>query len=217
MSEQNPRSPLELLDTMTDTWVRASGYWANSVVEANRATLAMLGFGRSAADSAESFQTTSERARPWSVERTVNRIEDVSVGTTVRFTKRLTDADVHAFAVASGDTNPLHLDEEFAERTRFGGRIVHGMLVSGLISAALARLPGVAIYLSQDARFVEPVELDEMLTAVIEVREVLGGNRYRLSTDVYNEAEEVVVEGEAVVLLDERPTDDDWTDNGDRP
>lgn len=213
MSERNQISPLELLDTMTDTWVRASGYWANSVVEANRATLTMLGFERSPPDDAESPQSTSERARPWSVERTADRIEDVDVGTTVRFTKRLTDADIHAFAVASGDTNPLHLDEEFAERTRFGGRIVHGMLVSGLISAALARLPGVAVYLSQTTRFVEPVEPDETLTAVIEVREVLGGSRYRLSTDVYNEAQEVVVEGEAVVLLDERPIDDGLTDD----
>lgn len=64
-----------------------------------------------------------------------------SVGDTVRFSKAITEADVETFARLSGDENPIHLDESYAERTRFGRRIVHGALATSLVSAALARLP----------------------------------------------------------------------------
>ena len=67
--------------------------------------------------------------------------EVIRVGDRVRFSKTISEDDVRAFAEASGDTNRLHLDDEYAEDTRFGRRIAHGTLVGGLISAALARLP----------------------------------------------------------------------------
>jgi len=128
--------------------------------------------------------------------------EEPDVGDTVRFTKRLSEDDVTDFARATGDTNRLHLDEGFAIGTRFGERIVHGTLVAGVISAALARLPGLTIYLSQDLGFRSPVPIGATVTAACEITEALGGNRYRVSTTVYHE-NEPVVDGQATVLIDQ--------------
>lgn len=129
----------------------------------------------------------------------------VAVGDVVRFRKVIDESDVEAFARATGDTNRLHLDDEFAARTRFGGRIAHGTLTVGVISAALARLPGVTVYLGQDVRYLGPVEPGETVTAVCEVTEALGGDRYRLTTTVYDGSGEAVVDGEATVLIDDLP------------
>lgn len=154
------------------------------------------------------------RARPemaydeksWQFEYRDNKTEGVfDVGDVVEFSKIVSDSDVRAFANASGDTNRLHLDREFATQTRFDHRIAHGTLVSGLISAALARIPGLTIYLSQDISYLAPVAIDERITAVCEVAEELDNDTYRLSTDVYDENDERVIEGEAVILLDDLP------------
>jgi acyl dehydratase/CBS domain-containing protein len=128
----------------------------------------------------------------------------IDVGDVVRFSKRLDDGDVRAFARASGDENPLHLDESFAATTRFGGRIAHGVLTLGVVSAALARLPGLVIYLSQSVRFVGPVAVGDRVTAVCEVVDALGGGRFRLRTEVRDADGGTVVDGEAVVLVDDR-------------
>ncbi len=142
----------------------------------------------------------------WEFERTVDDPEHISVGDTVTFEKTLSEDDVRAFAHISGDTNRLHLDDEFAAETRFGKRIVHGTLVSGLISAALARLPGLTIYLSQDLEFQGPVGIGDRVSARVEIVDSLGNDQYRLETLVRDEdADETVVKGEAVVLIDEFP------------
>jgi acyl dehydratase/CBS domain-containing protein len=129
----------------------------------------------------------------------------IDVGDVVRFSKRLAESEVEGFADASGDTNRLHLDAAYAEGTRFGRRIVHGTLVAGTISAALARLPGLIIYLSQELSYLGPVDIDERVTAECEVVESLGGDRYRLDTRVTGADGEPVVDGEAVVLADPVP------------
>jgi CBS domain-containing protein/acyl dehydratase len=141
----------------------------------------------------------------WSFECHSVREDEVSVGDVVRFSKLLTEANVRHFAEVSGDTNRLHLDESYAAETRFGGRIVHGTLVAGLVSAAIARLPGLTIYLSQEIGFCGPVRIRERVTAVCEVVENVGEDRYLLRTDVLDSEEETVVEGEAVVVIDELP------------
>lgn len=154
------------------------------------------------------------RARPemaydeksWQFEYRDNNTEGTfDVGDVVEFSKIVSDSDVRTFAEASGDTNRLHLDEEFAAQTRFDHRIAHGTLVSGLISAALARIPGLTIYLAQDISYLASVAIDERITAVCEVAEELGDDKYRLSTDVYDGNDERVIEGEAVILLDDLP------------
>jgi acyl dehydratase/CBS domain-containing protein len=131
----------------------------------------------------------------------------LGVGDVATFTKTLSGGDVERFARASGDTNPLHLDDDYARETRFGRRIVHGVLALGVVSAALARLPGLVVYLSQTIQFVAPVDVGDTVTARCEVIERLGTNRYRLRTRVYDEDEEAVLEGEATVLVDQSPSD----------
>jgi len=131
----------------------------------------------------------------------------VDVGDTSTFTKTLSAEDVEAFAEASGDTNRLHLDEEFAAQTRFGGRIAHGTLVAGVISAALARLPGLVIYLSQDVSYLGPVPLGERVTAKCKIVEQIGDNRFRLTTTVERADAETVIDGEAVVIAESLPTE----------
>lgn len=135
----------------------------------------------------------------WSFERVGTG--PLSVGDVARFRKELSAADIERFAEATGDTNRLHLEETFAEGSRFGGRIAHGLLTAGLISAAIARLPGLSIYLAQDLRFLGPVGVGETVTAVCEVIEDLGGEKFELTTAVYDADGEVVIDGEAVVMV----------------
>lgn len=129
----------------------------------------------------------------------------IDVGDELSFSKTLSEEDIRAFAEASGDTNRLHLDGEFAARTRFGDRIAHGTLVAGTISAALARLPGLTIYLSQELSFLGPVSIGDRVTAECTVVERLAENRFRLTTTVRDGDGEVVIDGEAVVISDALP------------
>jgi 3-hydroxybutyryl-CoA dehydratase len=129
-------------------------------------------------------------------------LEDLVIGMNASFTKTLTERDVVLFADASGDTNPVHLDEEYAKRTRFGGRIAHGMLSASVISAAIAtRLPGPgSIYLSQSLNFRRPVKIGETVRASVTVKEILSGKRRAVLQTICEVDGRVVVEGDAVVL-----------------
>jgi acyl dehydratase/YHS domain-containing protein len=129
----------------------------------------------------------------------------LGAGDNVAFSKTITENDVRKFAEATSDTNAVHLNDAFAEKTRFGHRIVHGTLVSGLISAALACFPGMTIYLSQDMEFHEPVSIGESLTARCEIVEPLDDDRYRIATSIENEDGAVVLDGMATVLIDPLP------------
>jgi acyl dehydratase/YHS domain-containing protein len=131
--------------------------------------------------------------------------DELGVGDTVTLRKTITDDDVHQFAIATSDTNALHLNEQFARRTRFEGRIVHGTLVAGLISAALASFPGITIYLSQSLEFHGPVSIGETATAHCRIDDRIESNRYRLTTTVETEAGKTVIDGTATVLIDELP------------
>lgn len=208
----------------TDSTMRPSEHWSsvskhvvNSYVEANNALLAAMGLASSNDDTepltAEHRPETVEAPvtelafgdEAWLMERSTDTYDDLDVGDYVRFTKPIDDTDVSAFAQVSGDTNHLHLTDEFAERTQFGGRIAHGTLVAGTISAALARFPGLTVYLSQDLEFHAPVEIGETVTATCEIVEMLGDTRYRIHTTVETEDEQTVIDGEAVVIIDELP------------
>lgn len=200
--------------SLFDVWSRSSVQAFETAIEANRAVAAAFGVTVSeptndrddADDDVEGATGVEDRLEPagdlpeWDVD--LHAGDDIGVGDYVRFTKTLTERDVERFAAASGDTNPIHLDERWAEETRFGGRIVHGTLASGLISAALARLPGSVIYLSQDVEFQAPVRIGDRITADVEVVEDLGGGRFRLRTTVVDD-DHTVIDGEAVVLIDD--------------
>jgi 3-hydroxybutyryl-CoA dehydratase len=187
----------------TDRWLTLSADFTRNVAAANRAAAAAFVPDTAVPD----YDTPSVvyRREDWTVERSVDRREDLSVGDYVRFSKPVSDDDVHAFADASGDTNRLHLDDDFAAETRFGERIAHGTLVAGLVSAALARLPGLTIYLEQRVDYLGPVAVGERATAHCEIVEELGDDRYRLTTTVTDADGDTVVDGEAAVLVDELP------------
>lgn len=198
------------LPPVADAWLKLTGSVVQGATAANKAAMdAFLAAGDD--NSSEEVQKGGVRSvtydeLDWTFERSAETRDDLGVGDTVTFSKVLDDNDVRAFARAGGDTNRLHLDDGFAAETRFGGRIAHGTLVSGLISAALARLPGLTIYLSQDLEFRHPVQIGDRITAEVEVVEDLGEHQYRLETIVLDEDEDTtVINGEAVVLVDELP------------
>ncbi|WP_126663806.1 CBS domain-containing protein [Haloterrigena salifodinae] len=141
----------------------------------------------------------------WTFEYRADNESTVDVGDVARFSKVISESDVEAFAEISGDTNRLHLDAAYAAETRFGERIVHGVLATGLISAALARLPGLTIYLSQESSFLAPVPIDDRVMAVCEVVDDLGGSKYRIETTVTDGDGTTVLDGDAVVLVDDLP------------
>ncbi|SDJ56918.1 MaoC family dehydratase [Natronorubrum texcoconense] len=196
---------------MTDAWTSMAQTLFESATAANRAAMsAMLAPGVSNGSDTEtvaaSIPSIDHSHLDWQFDRTVDDPAHISVGDTVTFEKVLSEDDVRAFAHVSGDTNRLHLDEDFAAGTRFGERIVHGTLVSGLISAALARLPGLTIYLSQDLEFSGPVGIGDRVSARVEIVEDLGNRQFRLETIIRNESEDAtVINGEAVVLIDDMP------------
>ena len=130
-----------------------------------------------------------------------------TAGQRATFTKTISEADVAGFAGITGDFNPLHVDAEFAGRSRFGGRIAHGILTAGLISTVIGmHLPGPGgIYLSQTLTFLKPVRIGDMITAAAEVLAYdATRRRLRLRTTCVNQRDEIVLEGEAVVLVDSR-------------
>jgi acyl dehydratase len=135
--------------------------------------------------------------------------EELAPGVSVETTHPVGAREIELFAEATGDRNPVHLDEEFAAATPFGGRIAHGMLTAGFVSAAIAsKLPGPgSIYLAQTLRFTKPVRLGDTVTVNLEILEVITAKRrVRLATVCRNQHGETVMDGEATVLVPvERP------------
>ena len=127
-----------------------------------------------------------------------------TVGEEATFTRTFTQEDVQTFSKLSGDTNPIHLDENYARQTRFGGRIIHGMLVASLISSALGTiLPGPGcVYASQQLSFRAPARIGERLTARVRVSDWdAAKGRIILATEVINERNEQMIVGEAKMVL----------------
>ena len=135
------------------------------------------------------------------------RIDEIHVGDVAELAKTVTESDIVLFAGITGDFNAVHIDAEAAKKSVFGERIAHGMLSAGFISAVLGmRLPGPgSIYLSQTLRFTKPVRIGDTVTARVEVLEVLTAKRrVRLATSCRNQNGEIVVDGEAVVMVESR-------------
>ena len=129
-------------------------------------------------------------------------IEDMSVGMSRSLSKVITDADIEMFAEVSTDRNPVHLDDAYAMDTIFQGRIAHGMLTAGLISAVIGeQLPGHgSVYLGQSLKFLAPVRPGDRVTAEVTVREIdHAKRRVTLETTCSVDGKPVLV-GEAKVL-----------------
>jgi len=134
-------------------------------------------------------------------------LEDLEVGQTAELRRTVAASDLDAFAAVTGDTNPVHLDEAYAAATPFKGRIAHGMLSAGYISAVLGtRLPGPgAVYVSQSLSFRRPVRIGDEVTAEVKVTAIdAARGRVTFATNCVV-AGKTVVEGEAVVIVPRRP------------
>jgi len=130
-------------------------------------------------------------------------VHDIHVGDTAAFSKTLSETDIYLYAGITGDLNPAHIDQAYAEKTLFKGRIAHGMLTAGFISAVLGmQLPGPgAIYLSQQLQFLAPVRIGDTITARVEVIDVnVEKNRVRLKTTCENQNGKTVLDGEALIM-----------------
>lgn len=133
-------------------------------------------------------------------------IEDLKPGVSASFEKTVTEADIEMFAKVSGDTNPVHLDQAFAEKTPFKTRIAHGMLSAGFISAVLGtKMPGPgAIYMSQNLRFKAPVKIGDKVTATCTVTEIVAEKRRAVLSTICKVGDTTVIEGEAMVMVPSR-------------
>jgi 3-hydroxybutyryl-CoA dehydratase len=133
-------------------------------------------------------------------------LEDLDLGMSATYAKTVSEADIVLFAGISGDSNPVHVDDDYARATMFKGRIAHGMLTASFISAVLGtRLPGPGcIYLSQNLRFKAPVRIGETVRAVVEVTEI---DRDRARVTVSTRClvgDKTVIDGEAVLMVPRR-------------
>lgn len=130
-------------------------------------------------------------------------IKELNIGDKASFQKTITETDVYLYAGITGDLNPAHINQVEAEKTMFQGRIAHGMLTAGLVSAVLGmQLPGPgSIYLGQELKFVAPVRIGDTIKAEVEVIEKLEEkNRIKLSTVCTNQNGVEVLIGVASIM-----------------
>ncbi|OYX36225.1 MAG: (R)-hydratase [Caulobacterales bacterium 32-69-10] len=136
-------------------------------------------------------------------------LEDLTVGDAAERTIVITEAAIEAFAQVSGDHNPVHLDQAYAETTVFRGRIAHGMLSAAYISALLAgELPGPgSIYLTQSLEFLRPVRIGDALTVRVEVTAIDDKTAHvTLATSCWL-GRRAAVRGQAQVQVPRRPVE----------
>jgi 3-hydroxybutyryl-CoA dehydratase len=125
-------------------------------------------------------------------------IHELKIGDSAQISKTITESDIELFARATGDFNPVHLNQAYAEKTMFKGRIAHGLLSVGLLSTILGNiLPGHGtIYLSQEVKFLVPVRIGDTITAKVEVLELISEkNRAKFRTTCTNQDGKLVVDG----------------------
>ncbi len=129
-------------------------------------------------------------------------IGELHVGDAAEFSKTISESDVYLYAGVSGDLNPAHINESYAQNTFFKTRIAHGMLSAGFISAAIGmKLPGPGtIYIRQELNFKAPVRIGDTVTARVEIIEInTEKNRVRMRTTCTNQENTLILEGEAML------------------
>lgn len=131
--------------------------------------------------------------------------KEYRIGDKAEFSKTISESDVYLFAGITGDMNPVHINETEAAKSFAKRRIVHGALLSGMVSTVIGmKLPGPGtIYMEQDSRFIKPVFLGDTVKATVEIREILNEMKgiLRLDTVVFNQDNEIVLTGFAVVMV----------------
>ena len=133
-------------------------------------------------------------------------LEDLAVGMTAIYSKTVTESDINLFCAISGDTNPLHLDHEYAATTMFGGPIAHGMLSASIISTVIGtKLPGPGcVYVGQNCRFTAPVRAGDTVRARVTITAIAAARRRVMLKTVCTVGETVVVDGDAEVMVPSR-------------
>ena len=136
-------------------------------------------------------------------------IEDIEMGMSRHLRKQVTDQDIEMFAQISTDRNPVHLDDDYAQDTIFEGRIAHGMLTAGLVSAVIGeQLPGHGtVYLGQTLKFLAPVRPGDLVTAEVSVLDIDHSKRRVQLNTVCFVSGKPVLKGEATVLAPSRKFD----------
>jgi 3-hydroxybutyryl-CoA dehydratase len=129
--------------------------------------------------------------------------EDIKTGEKMSFSKTITEADIFAFCGITGDFNPLHVDEAFSRKSRFQGRIAHGMLVAGLVNHTLTTMMGQGgVHVSQQVTFKAPVKIGDTVTVVTEVTEKVAEKRRLIFSSTWtNQDGVIVVTGKSEGLL----------------
>ncbi len=129
--------------------------------------------------------------------------EDLAIGMRGVVSRTITETDLRNFSGVSGDTNPMHLSEDFAKHTPFGGCIVHGMLTASLISAVIGtKMPGPGcIYMSQTLKFLAPVRIGDTVYAVVTVKELMAEKKRALFDTKCFVGETLVIDGEALIKV----------------
>ncbi|ABC23759.1 MaoC family dehydratase [Rhodospirillum rubrum] len=132
--------------------------------------------------------------------------EDIKEGQSASLAKTISESDIYLFAGLSMDTNPAHVNEDYAQTTVFKTRIAHGMLSAGFISAVLGtRLPGPgAIYVNQSLKFKAPVRIGDTVTATVTVTGLVPEKKFVTFRTTCTVAGKVVIEGEATVMVPAR-------------
>ena len=135
-----------------------------------------------------------------------NSILNIDTKKTFEFSKILSSEDVESFAIASGDTQPLHLDDSQASKTRFKKRIAHGILTAGVISAAIGTqiAPGqVVIYMNQSLKFLGPVYIGDTVTAKLNVISINAPRKtITLKASVINQSGDEILAGQSEVMIE---------------
>jgi 3-hydroxybutyryl-CoA dehydratase len=129
-------------------------------------------------------------------------IDQIRMGDTAEFTKTISESDIYLFAGLTGDLNPAHINEQYAQNTFFKARIAHGMLMAGFISAVIGmQLPGPgSIYIRQELNFLAPARIGDTITARVEVAQIQSEkNRIALRTTCTNQENKLVLDGEATI------------------
>lgn len=130
--------------------------------------------------------------------------KEYRIGDKAEFCKTISESDVYMFAGITGDMNPIHINDIEAAESFAKRRIVHGALLSGMVSAVIGmKLPGPGtIYMEQDSKFIKPVFLGDTVKAMVEIKEILNEMKgiLRLDTVVFNQNNEIVLTGFAVVM-----------------
>ncbi len=135
--------------------------------------------------------------------------EEIEIGMSATFAKTVTEADINMFAGVSGDTCPIHLNEEFARYTRFNTRIAHGFISASLLSTLVGcRLPGPgALYVNQEIKFRNPVFLGDSVTARVEVRKLIPEKNFVELDTTCRVEDRIVIDGFATAWVPSRPTE----------